>query len=107
MLLRSLRRLSSYEDKTTKNINQGAFLVVDDRFFDRPLGRSSSSFARTAHSVHSFVSDTQLNKRLYPSVHWYVSPSVRQSVGEHKSKSGKISILEAFRVCVCVGTGVG
>ena len=32
LLLRSLRRLSSYEDKTTKNINQGAFLVVDDRF---------------------------------------------------------------------------
>ena len=34
-------------------------------------------------------------------------PSVRPSVREHKLKSGKMSVLEAFCVCVSVGRGVG
>ena len=52
------------------------------------------------------VADTQLYKRLCPSV----GPSVRRSVGplvrENESKSGKSSVLEAFFVCVCVRRGV-
>jgi len=49
------------------------------------------------------VADTQRYKRLCPSV----GPSVRWSVYQHESKSEKTSVLEAFRVCVCVGKGVG
>ena len=49
------------------------------------------------------VADTQLYKRLCPSVHLSVGPSVR----ERKLKSGKTSVLEAFWVCVYVGMGVG
>ena len=49
------------------------------------------------------VADTQLYKRLCPSVRPFVHPSVRK----HESKSGKTSVLEAFCVCVCVGRGVG
>ena len=43
--------------------------------------------------VHIFlVADTQLYKRLCPSV----SPSVRWSIRQHESKSGKMSVFENF-----------
>ena len=55
------------------------------------------------------VADTQLYKRLCPSVgpsvHWSVGPLVRRSV-THESKSGKTSILDAF-MGMCVGGGHG
>ena len=61
--------------------------------------------------IYFLVADTQLYKRLCPSVGLSVRPSVRRSVGplvrEHESKSGKTSVLEAFCVCVCVGRRVG
>ena len=44
-------------------------------------------------SSYSLVADTQLYKRLCPLVH--------PSVVEHKSKSMKLSVLDAFCVCVC------
>ena len=54
------------------------------------------------------VADTQLYKRLCPSVgssvHWSVGPLVHRSV-THKSKSGKMSVLDAF-MGMCVGGGV-
>ena len=37
------------------------------------------------------VADTQLYKRLGPSVRPSVGPLVRRSVGEHKLKSGKLA----------------
>ena len=46
------------------------------------------------------VADTQLYKRLCPSVHW----SVRWSIRGQESKSAKMSVLDDF--CVCVG-GMG
>ena len=50
------------------------------------------------------VADTQLYKRLCPSVGPSIGPSVRPSVRplvrQHESKSGKASVLEAFRVCL-------
>ena len=49
------------------------------------------------------VADTQLYKRLCPSL----GRLVRRSVEVTESKSGKTSVLEAFCVCVCVGKGVG
>ena len=49
------------------------------------------------------VAYTQLYKKLCPSV----GPSVHTSVREHESKSGKMSVLETFYVCVCVVKGVG
>ena len=54
----------------------------------------------TSDSFFTFlVADTQLYKRL--------CPSVRPSVREHESKSEKTSVLEAFCVCVCVGREIG
>ena len=48
------------------------------------------------------VADTQLYKRLCPSVH----PSVRPSV-VIESKSGKTSVLDTFCVGLSVGDGFG
>ena len=53
------------------------------------------------------VADTQLYKRLCPSVRPSVCRSVRRSLEMIESKSWKTSVLEAFWVCVCVGRGVG
>ena len=50
------------------------------------------------------VADTQLYKRLCPSV----GPLVRPSVMVIESKSGKTSVLDTFCVCLCVeGVWVG
>ena len=49
------------------------------------------------------VADTQLYKRLCPSIRRSVHPSVRVN----ESKSGQTSVLEAFCVCVCVVRWVG
>ena len=57
------------------------------------------------------VADTQLYKRLCPSVGPSVRRSVRPSVREHESKNGKTSVLDTSCVClsvVCWGwVGVG
>ena len=58
-----------------------------------------SVFHARIQSSPFLVADTQLYKRPCPSVRW--------SVRDHESKSGKTSVLEAFRVCVWVGKGVG
>ena len=52
------------------------------------------------------VTDTQLYKRLFPSICWSVGSSVHPLVCELKLKSGT-RILGAFYVCVCVGRGLG
>ena len=49
------------------------------------------------------VADTQLYKRLCLSVR----RSVRWSVEVNESKSGKMSILDTFLVCLCKGWGLG
>ena len=49
------------------------------------------------------VADTQLYKRLCPSV----CPSVHPSVGVNELKSGKTSVLDTFCVCLSVGGGLG
>ena len=55
---------------------------------------------------HLLVADTQLYERLCQLVHWCVGPLARRSVGllvhEHKLKSEKTSVLDAFHVQVCV-----
>ena len=50
------------------------------------------------------VADTQLYKRLCPSVGWLVGPSVRPSVREHESKSVKTRISAPAHLSA---TGIG
>ena len=70
-----------------------------------------SDWHKLAKQVVPFlVADTQLYKRLCPSVsllvRWSVGPSVPRSVRGHKSKRGKTSILDGF--CVWMwGVGGG
>ena len=47
----------------------GVFLVTDNRVFKRPLGRSLSLFARTAHSAHSRRSAPRPYACFAPSLH--------------------------------------
>ena len=37
-------------------LSEGAFLVIDNRVLNGPLGRSICSFTRTPHSAHSICS---------------------------------------------------
>ena len=57
------------------------------------------------------VADTQLYKRLCPSVgplvRWSVGPLVRRSVMVIELKSGKTSVFDTFFVCLSVGGGFG
>ena len=50
------RFMVGYEGKVeqeTRRETKGAFLVKEDRVFNGQLGRSRSSFVRTAHYAHS------------------------------------------------------
>ena len=52
------------------------------------------------------VADTQLYKRLCPSVRWSVGPLVRPSE-VIELKSVKMSVFDIFFVCLSVGGGFG
>ena len=54
-------------------------------------------------SFHFLVVDTELYKRLCPSVR----PSVGPSVMVIEMKSGKTSVFDTFCVCLSVGGGLG
>ena len=57
----------------------------------------TTSYSTADYALSRFlVADTLLYKRLCPSAHLSVCPSVHWSVRECESKSGETSILEAF-----------
>ena len=105
MILRVIQRKNWYEFVSQKKVmddfqkkhfyhNFFLFLVMEPQLCNR--------LCPSRRSVQFLVADMQLHKRLCPSV----NPSVRPSNRVNKSKSRKMSVLEAC-VCVCVGRKVG
>ena len=63
------KKVSNYKKCRVHSSSKGAVLVTDNRVFNKPLGRSLRSFARTTHSANSLRSAPLRYARFARSVH--------------------------------------